>query len=71
MRRGEADAVRRTFRDHFHADLHVADARERFLSALAGVSDPQEKRRRIGHVFIDVFKEEEVAVWMRFQLPLR
>jgi GMP synthase (glutamine-hydrolysing) len=58
LRQGEADAVRRTFRDHFHADLHVVDARQRFLDSLAGVSDPQEKRRRIGHVFIDVFKDE-------------
>jgi GMP synthase (glutamine-hydrolysing) len=58
LRAGEEDAVRRTFRDNFHADLHVVDARERFLQALAGISDPQEKRRIIGHVFIDVFKDE-------------
>jgi GMP synthase (glutamine-hydrolysing) len=58
LRAREADAVRRTFRGNFHADLHVVDARDRFLQALAGVSDPQEKRRLIGHVFIDVFKDE-------------
>jgi GMP synthase (glutamine-hydrolysing) len=58
LRAGEAEAVRRTFRDHFHADLHVVDACDRFLRALAGVIDPQEKRRIIGHVFIDVFKDE-------------
>jgi GMP synthase (glutamine-hydrolysing) len=58
LRKNEVDVVTRTFRDHFHADLHVADAQERFLSALEGVSDPQEKRRIIGHVFIDVFKAE-------------
>jgi GMP synthase (glutamine-hydrolysing) len=58
LRAGESEAVQSTFRDHFHADLHVADAREQFLSALAGVSDPQEKRRIIGHVFIDVFRDE-------------
>jgi GMP synthase (glutamine-hydrolysing) len=58
LRQGEAEAVRRTFRDHFHADLHIVDARHRFLAALAGVTDPQEKRRIIGHVFIDVFKDE-------------
>ena len=58
LRQGESDAVRRTFRDHFHADLHHVDARRRFLDALAGVADPQEKRRIIGHVFIDVFKDE-------------
>ena len=58
LRKNEAEVVRRTFRDHFKADLHCVDARERFLTALAGVSDPQEKRRIIGHVFIDVFKDE-------------
>src|SRR6185312_468170 len=58
LRQGEVEAVRTTFRDHFHADLHIVDAQERFLSALEGVTDPQEKRRIIGHVFIDVFKDE-------------
>ncbi len=58
LRQGEAEAVRRTFNGHFQADLHVADAADRFLTALDGISDPQEKRRRIGHVFIDVFKDE-------------
>jgi GMP synthase (glutamine-hydrolysing) len=58
LRQGEAEAVRRTFRGHFHADLHVVDAGARFLHALEGISDPQEKRKRIGHVFIDVFKDE-------------
>jgi GMP synthase (glutamine-hydrolysing) len=58
LRQGEAEAVRKTFRDNFHADLDVVNARDRFLQALAGVTDPQEKRRRIGHVFIDVFKDE-------------
>jgi GMP synthase (glutamine-hydrolysing) len=58
LRQDEADSVRRTFCDHFHADLHQVDARARFLDALAGVTDPQEKRRIIGHVFIDVFKDE-------------
>jgi GMP synthase (glutamine-hydrolysing) len=58
LRHGEADAVRRTFRGHFNVDLHVADAADRFLTALSGVTDPQEKRKCIGHVFIDVFKDE-------------
>ncbi len=62
LRQGEAEAVRRTFKGHFHADLHVVDAGERFLKALDGVSDPQEKRRRIGHVFIDVFKDEALHI---------
>jgi GMP synthase (glutamine-hydrolysing) len=58
LRQGEAEAVRRTFAGHFHADLHVVDAADRFLEALRGVTDPQEKRKRIGHVFIDVFEDE-------------
>ncbi len=62
LRSGEVDAVKRTFADAFKADLHVVDARERFLTALAGVSDPQEKRRRIGHVFIDVFEDERKGI---------
>ena len=62
LRLGEAEIVRQTFRDHFHADLHVAQAQDRFLTALQGVSDPQEKRRIIGHVFIDVFREEAKTI---------
>jgi GMP synthase (glutamine-hydrolysing) len=58
LRQGEVESVRRTFTGHFQADLHIVDAGARFLEALAGISDPQEKRRRIGHVFIDVFKDE-------------
>jgi len=58
LRLGEAEKVRETFHDHFGAELHFVDARDRFLSALAGVSEPQEKRQRIGHVFVDVFRDE-------------
>src|SRR5262245_19379651 len=58
LREGEVEAVRRTFAGHFKADLHVVSAGARFLEALQGVTDPQEKRRRIGHVFIDVFEDE-------------
>ncbi|MBX9680546.1 MAG: glutamine-hydrolyzing GMP synthase [Gemmataceae bacterium] len=62
LRQGEADAVRHTFRDHFKADLHVANARKQFLDALKGVTDPQQKRKIIGHVFIDVFREEAKSI---------
>jgi GMP synthase (glutamine-hydrolysing) len=58
LRHGEVEKVRETFAGHFHADLHVVDARDRFLAALDGIADPQEKRRIIGHVFIEVFKDE-------------
>jgi GMP synthase (glutamine-hydrolysing) len=62
LRQGENDAVRRTFRGNFKADLHVADAGDRFLKALAGVTDPQQKRKIIGHVFIDVFRDEALHI---------
>jgi GMP synthase (glutamine-hydrolysing) len=62
LRQGESDAVRRTFRGNFNADLHVVDAADRFLQALAGVTDPQQKRKIIGHVFIDVFKDEALHI---------
>lgn len=57
LRKAERELVETTFRDHFHIDLRVVDASAQFLADLAGVTDPQEKRRRIGHRFIEVFKE--------------
>ncbi|HQR07694.1 MAG TPA: glutamine-hydrolyzing GMP synthase [Gemmatales bacterium] len=62
LRSGESEAVKNTFQDHFRADLHVVDAGDRFLSALEGVNDPQQKRKIIGHVFIDVFKAEAFRI---------
>jgi GMP synthase (glutamine-hydrolysing) len=63
LRMHEREQVERTFRKHMGIDLRVVDASERFLGALEGVEDPEEKRRRIGHTFIDVFEEaaHEVA----------
>ncbi|MCG3137319.1 MAG: GMP synthase [glutamine-hydrolyzing] [Phycisphaerae bacterium] len=58
LRLYERTLVEETFRDHFHIDLRVVDAESRFLEVLLGVVDPQEKRRRIGHCFIDVFRDE-------------
>jgi GMP synthase (glutamine-hydrolysing) len=58
LRKGESESVRDTFGRHFRTDLHVVDASDRFLSALQAVTDPQEKRRIIGRVFIDVFRDE-------------
>ncbi|MEZ6142081.1 MAG: glutamine-hydrolyzing GMP synthase [Zavarzinella sp.] len=62
LRTGELESVCHTFRDWFHADLHVADAQARFMDALKGVTDPQEKRIRIGHHFIEVFKQEAKSI---------
>jgi GMP synthase (glutamine-hydrolysing) len=62
LRRHERDQVERTFRMHLGIELIVVDAADRFLDALAGVSDPEEKRRRIGHSFIDVFEDAAEGV---------
>jgi len=58
LRKNEAENVVATFRDHFHIDLRVVDWTQRFLSALAGVTDPQQKRRIIGAKFIEAFKSK-------------
>ena len=58
MREGEAEQVVRLFRDHYNIHLVHREAEELFLSRLAGVSDPEQKRRIIGAAFIDVFEEE-------------
>ncbi len=57
LRKGESDDVRKIFGEGMGLPLHVADARERFLGALAGVEDPEQKRKIIGKTFIDVFDE--------------
>ncbi len=58
MRRNEGAQVISAFRDHFRVPLVAVDAEERFLARLIGVSDPEEKRKRIGAEFIRVFEEE-------------
>lgn len=62
LRQNEQQIVIREFGDHFKTDLHVVDAEERFLSALAGVDEPQEKRKRIGAEFIECFKAEAESI---------
>jgi GMP synthase (glutamine-hydrolysing) len=57
LRAGEACQVEETFQSHFRVDLVHVKAEERFLTALAGVTDPERKRRIIGETFIRVFEE--------------
>ena len=57
LRKGEADQVLDALREQFHLDVRRVDASDRFLSALAGVEDPEEKRRIIGELFIRVFED--------------
>ena len=58
LREGERDQVGHTFQDRFHLPLRVVDARKRFLDALRGVTDPEQKRKIIGREFIAVFEAE-------------
>jgi GMP synthase (glutamine-hydrolysing) len=58
LRKNERENVEATFRDHFHIDLHVVDWSKQFLTKLAGVTNPQQKRKIIGAEFIEAFKSE-------------
>jgi len=62
LRRGEAEEVAEVFGRHFKMPLRVVGARERFLAALTGVTDPEEKRKRIGRLFIEIFEEEAARI---------
>jgi GMP synthase (glutamine-hydrolysing) len=62
LRKGEADLVLQVFRDNFHIRLQYSEAEDLFLDALKGVSEPEQKRKIIGKVFIDVFEKEARAV---------
>jgi GMP synthase (glutamine-hydrolysing) len=58
LRGGEAEQVVSLFRDHYNIPLVHRDASDLFLGELAGVTDPEKKRKTIGRLFIDVFDEE-------------
>ncbi|MEB2310015.1 MAG: glutamine-hydrolyzing GMP synthase [Candidatus Brocadiaceae bacterium] len=58
LRNYEADEVIKTFKENFTIDLHAVDAQNRFLEKLKGITDPEKKRKIIGHEFIEIFKEE-------------
>ncbi|HDM75942.1 MAG TPA: glutamine-hydrolyzing GMP synthase [Deltaproteobacteria bacterium] len=58
LRKGESEQVLRVFRDHFDMDLNYVDASNTFLNALKGVVDPEQKRKIIGNLFIDIFEKK-------------
>ena len=62
MRKGESELVLKVFRDEFGANIIFIDAVDRFLDKLAGVSDPEQKRKIIGGEFIKVFDEESAKL---------
>ena len=58
LRKGESEQVIEVFKNNMGANLIYVDASDRFLNALQGISNPEEKRKIIGKIFIDVFSEE-------------
>lgn len=58
MRKLEPERLVKLFKEEFHIPVEYVQARDRFLERLAGITDPEEKRKRIGHEFIRVFEEE-------------
>jgi GMP synthase (glutamine-hydrolysing) len=62
LRAGEAEQVVEAFEEHFHVPLVHVDASDRFLGELAGITDPETKRRIIGEQFIRLFEEEARAL---------
>ena len=62
LRKNEQQLVIDEFSNHFKTDLHVVDGEDRFLADLAGISEPQMKRKRIGNAFIECFKAEAAKV---------
>ncbi len=57
LRENEVKSVQELFKGHFSAPLHIVRAGERFLQQLKGVTDPEKKRKIIGHLFIEIFEE--------------
>ncbi len=62
LRKNEREGVESTFRDHFGLNLRVVDWSKQFLAKLAGVTDPQQKRKIIGAEFIEAFKAEAATI---------
>ncbi len=58
MRKGEEEEIRRIFKEQMGMNLKIVKAQDRFFEALKGIEDPEEKRKIVGRVFIEVFEEE-------------
>jgi len=62
LRAGEAEQIRKTFTETYPLNLDIVDASDRFIDALVGVTEPEEKRKIIGRTFIDVFYGEAARI---------
>ncbi len=67
LRKGEVSEVRKTFQNELgFKNFHYVDAEEAFLSALEGVKEPEEKRKIIGHKFIEIFEEKTIELEKKY-----
>ena len=62
LRKNEQGAIVEAFSNHFQAELNVINAEDKFLGTLSEITEPQEKRRRIGHAFIECFTEAAQSI---------
>ena len=62
LRKGEVDEVIHRFREDYHLDVRLADSGDMFLSRLAGVTEPERKRKIIGETFIEVFEAQAARI---------
>ncbi len=62
LRKGEVDEVIHRFREDYHLDVRLADSADMFLSRLAGVTEPERKRKIIGETFIEIFEAEAARI---------
>ena len=69
LRQGEAEQVVDTFQGHMHIRLETVNSTEAFLTDLQGVTDPERKRKLIGHRFIRVFEEEAARIAASWSFP--
>lgn len=67
MRKNEIENIKRIFEEKIRIPVHCVNAKERFLLSLKGVIDPEEKRRRIGKTFIEVFQKEVEGSLSKYQ----
>ncbi|OGE37955.1 glutamine-hydrolyzing GMP synthase [Candidatus Daviesbacteria bacterium RIFCSPLOWO2_01_FULL_39_12] len=66
MRQGETDTLREVFGKYYKMDIQIIDAKKEFLKALKGITDPEQKRKVIGKIFIEVFEKEAKEIKAKF-----
>ncbi|MBI2018823.1 glutamine-hydrolyzing GMP synthase [Candidatus Daviesbacteria bacterium] len=66
MREGETENLKKVFKDHYKMNVQIVDAKDLFLKNLRKVVDPEQKRRIIGKVFIEVFEKEAQKIHAKF-----